>query len=64
MSLTDMEQAISAADAELQRADAVASSLARLLRGRLRKVGSAWLLADLKRELKSFNIHTKSWVEP
>lgn len=61
MNLSDMEAAITSAEAELRRADMVASGLARLLRGRLRKVESGYVLADLKRELKDFNIHTKNW---
>lgn len=37
-----------------------ANQMAQLLRGRLQNV-SVYVLADLKRELRDFNIHTKEW---
>jgi hypothetical protein len=58
-----MESSISAAEAELRRADMVATSLARILRGRLRRVDNQRYLTELKRELQSFNAHTGRWSE-
>jgi hypothetical protein len=56
-----MEQAVDAARADLNRVDRLASSLARLLVGRLRKVESSYVLKQLKTELRDFNAHTGSW---
>lgn len=58
-----MEQGITEAQAVVRQADRVASRLARLLKGRLRKVDDTWTLAELKRELRDFNIHTRTWKE-
>lgn len=59
MSISEMEQAVSAAKVDLTRADLVATSLARLLVGRLRKV-DRWVLKDLKRELNAFGLR-RGW---
>ncbi len=61
MSITEMEQSVAQAKAELCRADIVANSLARLLVGRLRKVDN-WLLRDLKRELNGFGLR-RGWKQ-
>lgn len=60
MNLTEMENAVREAAAELRRADMVADSAARLILGRLRHVNS-WTLKDLKRELSRYNTRTDKW---
>lgn len=60
--LDEMRQAVQEARNVLSAADDVADDMARLLRGRLKKV-SPYVLAQLKRELKNFNIHTSQWKE-
>ena len=60
MSLSDMRNEIGAAGRVLSNADEVAASMADLLQGRLQHC-RPWVLAQLKRELKDFNIHTKRW---
>ena len=59
----NMELAIADAEAQLRRSDMVASKLARLLRGRLRKCDSSIVLSELKRELRDYNAHTGQWKE-
>ena len=61
MTITEMLGAVRAAKSELEAADTVAENLARLLIGRTRNVNSHWVLAELKKELKSFNAHTGRW---
>lgn len=56
-----MDQAIQEAKSCLQRADNTATSLARLLEGRLRHVYSPSTLIRLKKELRKFNMHTGQW---
>ena len=56
----EMRLAMNEAQARVRAADNVAGEMARLLRGRL-KFCPRHLLADLKRELRDFNIHTKEW---
>lgn len=63
MRVDDMEAAVLEAERTLSNADSVATKLARLLIGRLRKVNSTWVLSSLKRELRDYNIHTESWRE-
>lgn len=60
----DVRAAVEQAQFQLQAADSVALNMARLLKGRLRKVDSASALAALKRELQDFNIQTGKWKEP
>lgn len=64
MGFDEMCKAIRDAENQLNVADGIAEKLARLLAGRLRKVGSGYLLARLKLELRDFNAHTKTWKEP
>lgn len=59
----EMRAAVSDAESTLRAADSVVNDLARLLKGRLRKVDSGYLLAALKNELKDFNAHTKTWKD-
>lgn len=61
--LDQMNSAIREAEGVLRDADEVALKLALLLRGRLRKVGSGYLLGQLKRELRDFNIRTGKWKD-
>ena len=56
----EMREAFKEAEIAVKAADAITNDMARMLRGRLRKV-DGWLLADLKRELRDFNIHTSRW---
>lgn len=63
LTLDDMNRALTHAKDQLRCADALAYKLANMLVGRLRKVDSGWLLAQLKRELKGFNSHTKKWAD-
>jgi hypothetical protein len=53
--------AVKAAREQLNAADAIAYSMANLLRGRLRKVDDRYTLAELKRELQDFNAVTGKW---
>jgi multidrug resistance efflux pump len=57
----DVRAAVSAAKFQLQAADSVATNMAALLMGRLRKVQSDAALAALKRELADYNIQTGKW---
>jgi len=56
-----MTSAVSEAEIVINAADSVATRMARLIVGRLRKVGSTYVLAALKRELSDFNAHTGKW---
>ncbi len=58
----DMRAAVESARATFRAADNAADAMANTLRGRLRHV-SGWQLAQLKRELRDFNIHTGRWKE-
>lgn len=60
----DVRAAVEQAQAQLRAADMVATNMASLLRGRLRKVENVGFLAQLKRELHDFNIQTGKWKEP
>lgn len=57
-----MREAVMQAQATMRAADNVADDMARILRGRLRKV-STWHLKRLKKELSQFNAHTGTWKE-
>ncbi|MCW1921301.1 hypothetical protein OKA05_01980 [Luteolibacter arcticus] len=63
MTVTEMEQALDAAENELRRADTCADRMARMLKGRLRKVSSGYTLKALKAELANYNAHTGRWKE-
>lgn len=58
-----MESALNEAEATLRRADMCSDQMARLLKGRLRKVRGYGLLKELKAELKDYNAHTGQWKE-
>jgi len=55
-----MRAALQSARAANEAADNSANAMASIIKGRLRHV-SSWHLQDLKRELRDFNIHTKTW---
>jgi hypothetical protein len=57
----EMRQAVNDAKRTLSAADVVATDLAYMLEGRLRKVNSVRSLSILKKELRHFNIHTGNW---
>jgi len=59
----DVRAALELAKFQLEAADSVANNMAKLLVGRLRKVGSANALAALKRELHDYNIQTNKWKD-
>jgi len=62
MTFDEMQLAIKEAERTVQLADDVTDRLARIIRNRLRSGKVAiWVLSDLKRELRDFNIHTGSW---
>jgi hypothetical protein len=58
----EFDLAVKEAGVTMRAADQVAGQMAQLLRGRLRQC-SGYALADLKRELRDFNIQTRAWME-
>lgn len=58
-----VRQAVIDARTQLRAADSVAGSMASLLCGRLRNVYDPYVLAALKRELRDFNLTTKTWKD-
>lgn len=58
-----MRQAMTEAEITMRAADEVADRMARMLSGRLRKVQSNHVLAQLKRELRDYNIQTGDWKD-
>ena len=62
MTIEEMRAAVEAAEAEIRRANVVATEMARVLVGRLRHVRSPWVLEKLKRELRDFNMQTGTWM--
>jgi len=63
MDFNEAIEAIRDAEATMNRADTMASGVARLLVGRLRKVTSGHALQKLKRELQDFNSTTLEWKD-
>jgi hypothetical protein len=63
MNTYDMERAVNETREQIKEADRLATSLANILRGRLRHVNSAGALKELKRELRDYNIHTGTWKQ-
>ena len=61
MTIDDMQQAITDAEAILRRARSVYGRMAGMLDGHLREVDSAYTLRRLKNELREFNAHTGRW---
>lgn len=59
----EMRAAVLRSKDTLKAADSVAFDMASLLRGRLRHVSSKYILADLKRELRDFDITTGKWKD-
>lgn len=60
MKWTDALDAIVDASRTIAAADRIATDMASLITGRLRMCDT-WVLADLKRELRDFNIQTQQW---
>lgn len=60
LSFYQIQQSITAARETLRNADRQANEMAKLIVGRLRHV-DGWVLDNLKRELRDFNMHTRSW---
>lgn len=58
----DFYKAVDEAENTLRQADQAANKMAKLLRGRLRKVDS-WYLKELKRELQDFDACRQVWKE-
>lgn len=61
MTFDELATAMNEAEVTLRRADSAAYRLASMLRGRLRRVDSKYVLATLKRELQDFNSQTGQW---
>lgn len=59
----EIRHAVSEANQQLRAADEVATDMARLLDGRLRRVSSTYILSRLKEQLRDFNMHTGKWKE-
>jgi len=55
-----MREAVSEARQTMRAADQQASAMASILRGRLRHVPN-YVLDDLKRELRDYNMNTGKW---
>ena len=62
MNFDDFSAAVDDAERTLRFADRLVTKLAGTLRGRLRLVPS-FILRDLKRELRGFNMITGAWKE-
>lgn len=62
MDIDELRKAINEAEATFRAADAAAVQIARLLKGRMRQV-SPWLVKEIKRELRDFNMHTEKWKQ-
>lgn len=61
MNWSEARAAFADAESTIDKADVIATDMARTLRGRLRKVQSRDALAELKRELRDFDLRTNSW---
>jgi hypothetical protein len=59
----DVRAAVDLAKFQLEAADSVATNMAKLLVGRLRRVNGHNALAALKRELQDYNIQTGKWKD-
>lgn len=56
-----MERAVNDAARQIRDVDGVVTTMANLIRGRLRHVKNSSSLKELKRELRAFNVHTGRW---
>lgn len=61
MNLNNMEIAVEDAKRTMDAADEIATKLARLLIGRMRRVDSGYALRALKKELADYNMKTGAW---
>jgi hypothetical protein len=63
----EMVAAVNEAKETLRLADSISDRMAKMLVGRLRRVSLSWggdsALADLKRELRDFNMQTLKWKD-
>jgi hypothetical protein len=57
----ETRRAVDLAEQQIRATDRIATDMARLLVGRLRKVDAPWILKDLKRELANYNMQTGEW---
>jgi hypothetical protein len=57
----EMRAAMDEAKTRMEVADRCATEMARMLRGRLRRVNSTHELRELKRELRDFDMTTGEW---
>jgi hypothetical protein len=61
---TEMQEALADAKRTVRSADTIISQAAEMIIGRLKSGNvSGYTLEALKRELRSYNIHTNSWME-
>lgn len=63
MNFSDMKESVEGAERTIRLVDMMVTTFARLCIGRLRKVESTWILADLKKELRDFDIHRRTWKD-
>lgn len=64
MQYSDIRQARVQAQGEVLKADTAVRGAVELIAGRLKVANVApWLLRNLKRELKDFNMRTDEWKE-
>ena len=62
MNYNDIVRARQQAEREIELADTAVQQAARLITGRLKTAGvTSWILYDLKRELKNYNMQTGNW---
>lgn len=62
MNFDEMTDAVKEAEHTMSIANIAANKIAHMLVGRLRKVDS-WVLADLKRELRAFDLRGNKWKD-
>lgn len=63
-SIEEVRQAVERAKREIYRADQLVSAMADLCAGKLQSAGVAHgVLAQLKKELANYNIHTGKWSQ-
>jgi len=62
MNFDEMEQAVGDAENTLRRMNRHIDAMAHMITGRLKSAEvSSYVLSQLKKELRHFNIHTKQW---
>ena len=64
MTFDEMTEAVEEAERTIRMADIATRKVAKLIIGRLRSIKTpSWVLAELKRELRDYNIHTGQWKD-